>query len=298
MTYNRKYITQLFAPEEGTIITSDIEPAISIDHNNRLVAGIKTLARALGITDMKPMAAGTQIKLYKVTKTNAPEQVAEGETITLTNVTRKLAKTITLTLRKYRKQTTAEAIQRSGYAHAVNDTDSKLLGEVRKDIKNTFFATIKGGSGTAPAGANLQAALANLWGSLQTYYEDMDVTPIFFINPLDAAEYLGGAQITTQTAFGLTYIEGFLGLGNAFITSAVDKGAPVATVAQNLSGAYVPAGGDVARTFGLTYDSTGLVGMKHYTADSQASIDTLIMSGAVFYAEDNAGVFVGSITQG
>lgn len=298
MTYNRKYITQLFAPEEGTIITADIEPAISIDHNNRLVSGIKTLARALGITDMKPMAAGTQIKLYRVTKTNSPAQVAEGETITLTKVERKLARTITLALNKYRKQTTAEAIQRSGYAHAVNDTDTKLLGEVRKDIKTTFFNTIKGGSGTAPAGANLQAALANLWGSLQTFYEDMDVTPVFFINPIDAAEYLGGAQITTQTAFGLTYIEGFLGLGNAFITSAVDQGAPVATVAQNLNGAFVPAGGDVARTFGLTFDASGLVGMKHYTADSQASIDTLIMSGAVFYAEDNAGVFVGSITQG
>ena len=290
-----KYINQIFAPEQNTTVTTDIEPAISIDHNNRLVTGIKTLQRALGITQMRPMAAGTQIKQYKLTKTNSPTQVAEGETISLTKITRKLANTFTLTLKKYRKQTTAEAIQQSGYNAAVNETDGKLLGEVRKDIKSAFFATVNAGTGTATAGSNLQTALANLWGALQVYYEDMDVTPVFFINPLDAAAYLGSAAITTQNAFGLTYIENFLGLGNAFVTSAVAQGEPVATVTQNLNGAYVPAGGDVARTFGLTYDATGLVGMKHYTADSEASVDTLVMSGVVFYAEDAAGVFVGSI---
>ena len=290
-----KYINQIFAPEQNTTVTTDIEPAISIDHNNRLVEGIKTLQRALGITAMKPMAAGTQIKQYKLTKTNSPTQVAEGETISLTKITRKLANTFTLTLKKYRKQTTAEAIQQSGYNAAVNETDGKLLGEVRKDIKSAFFATVNAGTGTATAGSNLQTALANLWGALQVYYEDMDVTPVFFVNPLDAAAYLGSAAISTQNAFGLTYIEDFLGLGNAFITSSVAQGAPAATVTQNLNGAYVPAGGDVARTFGLTYDATGLVGMKHYTADSEASVDTLVMSGVVFYAEDAAGVFVGSI---
>lgn len=292
-----KYINQIFAPETNTTVTTDIEPAISIDHNNRLVTGIKTLQRALGITDMKPMAAGTLIKQYKLAKTNSPTQVAEGETISLTKITRKLANTFTLTLKKYRKQTTAEAIQQSGYNAAVNETDGKLLGEVRKDIKSAFFATVNAGTGTATAGSNLQTALANLWGALQVYYEDMDVTPVFFVNPLDAAAYLGSAAITTQTAFGLTYIENFLGLGNAFITSSVTQGAPVATVTQNLNGAYVPAGGDVARTFGLTFDSTGLVGMKHYTADSEASVDTLVMSGVVFYAEDANGVFKGSITE-
>lgn len=292
-----KYMEQMFAPEEaGTTVTTDIEPAISIDHTNRLIEGIKTLQRALGITSMKPMSAGTQIKIYKVTKTNAPAQVGEGETIALTNITRKLAQTIELTLKKYRKRTTAEAIQRSGYTHAVNDTDSKLLGEVRKDIKGTFFTTIKAGTGTATAGATLQAACANLWGALQVYYEDMDVTPVFFVHPTDVANYLGTAQITMQNAFGLSYIENFLGMGNAFVTTGVTAGAPEATAAQNLNGAYVPAGGDVAKTFGLTFDASGLVGMKHYTADSEASVDTLLMSGVAFYAEDAAGVFKGSIT--
>lgn len=292
-----KYINQIFAPETNTTVTTDIEPAISIDHNNRLVTGIKTLQRALGITNMIPMSSGATIKLYKLAKTNSPTQVGEGETIALTKITRKLVGTITMSLKKYRKQTTAEAIQNSGYNAAVNETDGKLLAEIKKEIKTIFFGTINNGSGSATAGTTLQAALANLWGALQTYYEDMDVTPVFFINPLDVATYLGSASITTQTAFGLSYIENFMGLGNAFVTAAVTAGAPVATVSQNLNGAYIPVSGDLGRSFGLTADASGLIGMKHYTADSQACVDTLALSGVVFYAEDANGVFVGSITE-
>lgn len=293
--YTNEYIKQIFAPEQNTIVTADIEPVVSIDHNNRLAEGIKTLQRALGITQMVAMNEGTQIKQYKVTKVNTPEQVAEGEVIPLTKITRKLVNTFNLVLKKYRKQTTAEAIQATTRTHAVSETDAKLMGEVRKEIKSTFFATINAGTGTATAGSNLQEALANLWGALQVYFEDQDVTPVFFIHPLDAAAYLGSAAITTQTAFGISYVENFLGLGNAFITPAVVQGAPVATVTQNLNGAYIPAGGEVAQTFGLTFDATGLVGTTHYLEQSTASVDTLIMSGVIFYAEDANGIFKGSI---
>lgn len=290
----KTYISQLFV-EENTTVTTDIEPAISIDHTNRLTVGIQSLQRALGITQMRPMDAGKSVKLYKVVKENTPEQVAEGETIPLTKITRKKVGEIVMKLKKYRKQTTAEAIQEDGYENSINATDEKLLAEVRKDIKTDFFTTIKGGSGTAEAGDTLQAACANLWGALQVYYEDMDVVPIFFIHPTDVADYLGGAQITTQNAFGISYIQDFLGMGNAFITTGVEAKHPEATVTQNLHGVYVPAGGAVGQAFGLTYDSTGLVGMKHYTADSEASLDTLIMTGVKFYAEDATGVFKGTI---
>jgi len=293
------YMKLMFDPEANTTVTTDIEPAISIDHSARLNEGIAQLERVLGITNLIPMAAGSQIKIYKnAVSGTKPAQVAEGETIPLTKVTRKLAQTIEMGLNKYRKKTTAEAIQRDGYENAVNGTDRKLIAEVRKEIKDAFYATIKAGAGTATAGATLQAACANLWGALQTYFEDMDVVPVFFINPMDVAEYLGTAAVTTQTAFGLSYIENFLGLGTAFVTTGVDAGAPCATVIENCNGAYVPVGGDVARTLGLTYDETGLVGMTHTPETSTASLETLIMSGVRFYAEDASGVFKGSITQG
>lgn len=282
------------AAPTNTIVKADIEPAISIDHTNRLVEGIQTLQRILGISDMTPMAEGTLVKQYKVTKKNTPNQVGEGETIALTKVERKLANTYEMGLKKYRKSVTAESIQRNGYEHAVNDTDEKLVAEVRKDIKADFFTMLGTGTGTA-TGGNLQKALAALWGKLQVRFEDMDVTPVFFINPTDVADYLGDAQISTQNAFGFSYVENFLGLGDALLSASVPAKGPIATVKENMNGVYIPAGGDLARAFGLTVDASGLVGMMHDAQSSNAALDTLIMDGVLFYPEEVDGVFKATI---
>lgn len=285
---------QLFAAETNTTVAADLEPAISVDFTSRIHQNITELQRVLGISDMLPMAAGTDIKIYKLSRKNTPSQVGEGETIPLTEIERKLVKTITLDLNKYRKNTTAEAIQKVGRNMAVNQTDEKLISEIQKDIKKTFYTTLATGTGAA-TGTNLQVTLANLWAKLQTYYEDMDVRPIYFINPQDVADYLGTAQITMQTAFGFTYIENFLGLGTAVVSPQVTAKTPIATAQENLNGAYAPVSGDVAQTFGLTYDTSGMIGMTHQMKSENATIDTLIMSNVVFYPEYVDGVFKGTI---
>lgn len=286
---------QRFAAETNTTVAADLEPAISVDFTSRISENITELQRVLGISELIPMAAGTDIKIYEMKKVNAPEQVGEGEEIPLTQIQRKLKTTITLDLDKYRKNTTAEAIQKVGRDLAINKTDEKLISEIQKDIKKAFYAGLATGTGTT-TGTNLQVTLANLWAKLQTRYEDMDVTPIFFINPQDVADYLGSAQITMQTAFGFTYIENFLGLGTAIVSPQVTAKTVYATAQENLNGAYVPVSGDVAQTFGLTYDQTGIIGMTHSTKTNNATIDTLVMSCVKFFPEYADGVFKGTIS--
>ena len=211
---------QLFAAATNTTVAADLEPAISVDFTSRISQNIDELRRVLGISELVPMSAGTDIKIYKISKKNSPAQVGEGEDINLTEIERKLVRTITLDLNKYRKNTTAESIQKVGRSIAINQTDEKLIAEIQKDIKKAFYTALATGTGTA-TGANLQVTLANLWAKLQGYYEDMDVTPIFFVNPQDVADYLGTAQITMQTAFRFTSIENFLGLGTVQVTTQV-----------------------------------------------------------------------------
>lgn len=289
-----KYNLQLFAAAEGTITTADLEPAISVDFTSRISENIKTLQTLFGITEMQAMAQGTVIKSYKMESGATAAQVGEGETIGLTKVTRKLVWSKELVLKKYRKVTTAEDIQKVGYNTAVNKTDSKLVSAIQKEVKDDMFTALKTGTGTA-TGTNLQKTLAALWGALQVRFEDMDVTPVYFINPTDVAEYLGNAQVTMQTTFGLSYIENFLGMGTAIITSGVDAKAPIATTKENINGAYTPASGDLATAFGLTYDDTGIVGMTHAATTNNASIETLLLSGAIFFPEFADGVFKGTI---
>lgn len=297
-----RYLIQAFEDENvatvdpDTNMAADFAPAISIDFTNRLAENIKNLQKALGITQMTPMAAGTQVKRYRTTATKKSGTVAEGEVIPLSKVTRVALDPIEVVLNKWRKQTTIEAIQKVGSSRALNEADQKLIAEIRKEVKTKFFAMINAGSGTATAGVGLQAAAANAWGALSVYYEDMDVTPVFFLHPLDVANYLGSASITTQTAFGMDYIENFLGLGNAFINSGVTQGTVKATATQNLNGVYVPAGGDVAEAFGLTFDEVGLVGMTHSMKSDNATIDSLIVSGVTFFPEDASGIFSAAIS--
>ena len=222
-------------------------------------------------------------------------KMRDKDVIALTE-TQRVATPITRTLKKFRKLTTAEAIQKSGRENAIYDTDRALIREVRKGVKadfNTFLAT---GTGTATAGSNLQTQLANNWNALQTYFEDADVEPVHFVSSTDVAGYLGTASISMQTAFGMTYVEDFLGLGTLFIIPSLTAGTVISTAKENLHCAYVPANGAVGQEFELTADETGLVGITHGRVLERASIETLLMTGAKFYAEELAGVVKGTIT--
>lgn len=278
---------------------ADFAPAISTDFTTRIADNIQTLQTILGITNMTPMAAGTLVKIYRWKQVSLAQQVGEGEVIPLTKAERELAKTIELKLGKHRRQTTAEAIQRVGYQMAINDADERLVAQIRKSVKTDFFTAISTGDGLGDGGskATLQAVLANIWGNLQKYYEDKDVTPVYFVSSDDVADYLGSAAITVQTAFGFSYIENFLGLGLTIVNPNLTKGEVIGTARENLNGVYVPAtGGDLSNAFALTADSTGLVGMTHKANTNNASIDTLLFCSVLFYPEYIDGVFKGTIS--
>ena len=291
-----KFDLQLFAAATNTIVAADLDPAISIDCVSRLNSNIAELRQVLGITEMEPMPAGTSIKIYTLEQVNTPDQVGEGEDIPLTKIKRRLARTIELTLKKYRKNTTAEAILKVGRDMAINKTDEKLLSGIQKGIKADFYSMLGTGTGSA-SGTTLQSALSAAWGAIKKFYVDEDATPIYFASSDDVADYLGTAQITMQQAFGMSYIEDFLGLGTLVVSPSLAKGKLIATAKENLHGAYVPANtGDVARTFGLTSDTTGLVGMTHQPISGNATVDTLVFSGVVFYPELLDGVIVATIS--
>ena len=285
---------QLFA-EANMTVAADLEPGVSLDFVSQITSNITELQKVLGITELTPVNSGNVIKIYRTTVGELAPQVGEGETIGLTKVSSVLAKTVEITLQKHRRNTTAESIQKTDRKRAVNDTDAKLVSKVQGGIKQAFFDAILAGEGKVQGGT-FQQTLANAWAALVKYYEDEGVTPIHFISPEDVAAYLGSANISTQTAFGLSYVEDFLGLGTMVVSPRVTKGKIVSTAKENLNGAYIPANtSDLARTFGLTSDRTGLIGITHQPITSNATVDTLMMTGVTFFPEFIDGVFVGTI---
>lgn len=290
-----KFNIQLFANE---IKTTDVAPGISVDFASRIASNIAELRRILGITAPKPMSVGTAINMYAMSRVNTPTQVAEGVTIPLTEIKRQLVDTIQLPLDKYREQTTAEAIQKVGRRAAINDTDDFLVKLIRKDVKSRFFSTLATGTGSATAqNPGIQGAMADTWAELAVQFEDEDVTPVYFASQADVAKYLGKADITMQTVFGWNYIENFLGLGTAILTSQITAGTFLATAKENIVMYYLTMNGDISGAFGLTTDELGYIGIKSgYQNEERAQIESLVMDGIKFFVEYAGGVVKGTIT--
>ena len=285
---------QLFA--ENTTTAADLAKVRDVDFTERFSAGIDTLLKMLGVTRKIEKKAGEVLKVYKVDGTLQDGTVAEGEIIPLSKFNTTYETIGEAELKKWRKETTAEAISEKGYGQAVNDTNAKMLRLVQNGIRNRFVTFLGTGKGAA-TGAGIQATLAQIWGQMQVLFEDTAVEVVYFINPLDIADYLATAQISTQTAFGMSYVENFLGMGNVILASDVPKGKIYATAAENIVCYYINvAGSDMAQAFDLTSDETGLIGIHTGAVYSNTTAETVALSGVGLFAENLDGVVVGTIT--
>lgn len=234
---------------------------------------------ALGVTRKISKVAGTVLKTYKATGTLQDGAVAEGDLIPLSKYEVKPTAYKEIVLKKWRKATSAEAIIERGYDQAVEMTTDAMLRDVQKGVRKDFFDFLATGTGVAN-GTGLQATLAQAWGQLQVKFEDDEIETVYFVNPLDAADYLATASISTQTAFGMSYVENFLGLGTVIFNSSVPKGKIYATAKQNIVLYYIPVNGaDLSEAFSFTSDETGLIGIHEEADYSHMTAEDVVTSG-------------------
>lgn len=291
----KKLDLQMFAVDAKTVKDADLAKVRDVDFVERFSFGIETLMKMLGVTRKIEKKAGEALNVYKVAGTLESGTVAEGEVIPLSKYKTTYTPIGTATLEKWRKVTTGEAISGKGYDQAVNDTNDKMLKDIQKNIRNKFVSFLATGTGSA-TGVGLQAAMAQVWGKMQVLYEDTAIETVYFMNPMDVADYLGNAQISTQTAFGMSYIENFLGMGRAILASDIPKGKIYATAAENICLYYIPVGsGDLGQAFDLTTDVTGLIGTTTQPIYDSFSMQTVAASGVGLFAENLGGIVVGAI---
>lgn len=281
----------------NTITTEDLSNARvrEIDFVERFNYSVAKLIEALGITRKIPKEAGAVLKTYKATGTLESGNVAEGEVIPLSKYTIKPVTYKEITLKKWRKATTAESITTYGFDQAVNMTTDEMLRDVQRGIRSDFFTFMGTGTGTT-AGANLKKVLANAMGKLLSLFDTDDVQAVHFINPVTVYDYLGDQEITTQTAFGMQYVKDFLGYGTIFMNNSVPEGTVYSTVSDNVVLYYIPVNGaDLGEAFSFTSDDTGYIGI-HETPDyDNLTCKDTVVSGIELFAEKLDGVLVGTI---
>lgn len=254
--------------------------AQNINVVSKFDSSLKELLAVLGKSDVTILAPGTTMKIYTAAGMLPISQAGEAQEIEDARITMEVAKTVELTYSKFRNLTSVEAIGKMGYDVAVLGSNEAMLKEVQGKVRKSIYDGLKEGTGTAQ-GATFQAACANAWGKVTEAFEGDAVTPVFFANPMDVAGYLGSAAVTTQSAFGMNYIQNFMGLGHVLIDSNVPAGTVYGTAVENLD----VCAANVAGIAGLDChtDASGIIAIHNGAKIENAAIQTVAICGlAVF----------------
>lgn len=294
------------AKENVTISTQFTTSAREVDFVTRFNDNWDALRTILGI--MRPIrkAPGTKLVSYKAEVDGTLQggsTVAEGDEIPFTKMKVSPVTYGDIEVAKYAKSVTIESVAKYGAEVAVEKTDDAFLVALQNKVLGDFYTFLATGS-LALTPKTWQLALAQAKGKVLAKFMgmDKDVTEVVgFANIMDFYDYLGDKEITTQTMFGLTYVQNFLGYNTLFLLpdKYVAAGKVIATPVENIDLYYVdPSDSDFAK-LGLNYTvngETNLIGV-HVEGDySRATGDMYAIMGMKLWAEYLDGIAVATVT--
>ena len=280
--------------------------AREVDFVTRFNDNWDALRTILGI--MRPIrkAPGTKLVSYKAEVDGGLKDgstVAEGDEIPFTKMKVSPVAYGDIEVAKYAKSVTIESVAKYGAEVAVEKTDDAFLVALQNKVLGDFYTFLATGS-LALTPKTWQLALAQAKGKVLAKFMgmDKDVTEVVgFANIMDFYDYLGDKEITTQTMFGLTYVQNFLGYNTLFLLpdKYVAAGKVIATPVENIDLYYVdPSDSDFAK-LGLNYTvkgETNLIGV-HVEGDySRATGDMYAIMGMKLWAEYLDGIAVATVT--
>lgn len=277
--------------------TANIIASREVDFVSRFSNNWQELMDIMGITRLVPKVPGTVLKSRYAEVTLQSGAVAEGDSVPYSQAEVKQKDYAPIVMNKYKKGVSAEAIADHGYDAAVQLTDDQFLYELQGVVMDDFYDYVQTGT-LIKAAVTFQAALAKAQGEVRNKWKKMKkgISEIVgFCNILDAYSYLGAADISVQTLFGMNYIENFLGYSRLFLTSEIPSGKIIATPVENLVLYYInPADSDFARA-GLEFrvdGDTPLIGF-HVEGNYDTIVsDSIAIMGMVLFAEYIDGIAV------
>ena len=267
-----------------------------IDFVTRFGKNWEALRQILGI--MRPIrkAPGTKLVSYTAKVTLQPGNVGEGEEIPYSLAEVDPVAYDDLTLEKYAKAVSIEAVNKYGAAIAVQKTDDAFLNELTGNVLDRFYTFLQTGTLTDTE-TSFQMAVAMSVGLVRNKFKTLrrDVTKVVtFVNTIDAYKYLGAASLSVQDLFGIQYVEDFMG-ATLIITSEIPQGKVISTPVDNIDLYYVdPADSEFAQ-LGLNYTvegETNLIGF-HVNGNYNTAVgEVFALMGLTLWAEYLDGISV------
>lgn len=282
---------QVFAAPDNMTGKSQIQVrAREIDFVTSFGKNMQALLDVMGITRMIKKENGSVLKIKKASGTLQDGDVAEGEEIPMSQYKVEEETFDTIKIKKYRKGVSIEAIAERGYEAAVEMTDEEFKSDLQNVVLDKFYTQLKMGSLVGHE-TTWQMAFAMAIGKVKNKFETMKRTATgvaVWVNTLDVYKYIGAADITLQTAFGMQYIKNFLGADIVFVSSQIPENTVIATPLNNLIAYYVdPADTEFVKA-GLEYttdSTTGFIGFHVQGNYEHAISDMFAIMGVRLFAE-------------
>jgi hypothetical protein len=262
----------------------------------------EALRTIMGI--MRPIrkTPGTQLISYTADVTLEDGDVDPGNVIPYSKATIAQATKADLAIKKYAKAVPIEDVDKYGAEIAVEKSDDAFLIELQNVVLGNFYTFLNTGSLTGTA-TTWQAALAKAQGEVLNKFAGMAksmTSVVGFANILDAYDYLGAADITVQTQFGINYVKDFMGYSTLFLLPATVSGNTViarntviATPVENINLYYADPGDSEFARLGLNYTvqgETNLIGFHAQGNYSTAVGESYAIMGMTLWAEYLDGI--------
>ena len=279
--------------------------ARELDFVTRFGANWEALRNIMGI--MRPIrkVPGTVLKSYTASISLESGAVDPGAVIPYSKSTIVESSLSDLTIEKYAKAVTIEEVAQYGAEIAVQKSDEAFLNELQNTVLTRFYTFLNTGSLTDSA-TTFQQGLALAKGLVLDKFQKLRKTVtevVGFCNIMDFYGYLGDADITIQTMFGLTYVQNFMGYRVIFLLSAPDipEGKIIAVPRENIDLYYIDPADSEFGQLGLNYavaGETNLIGFHVEGNYNTALGASFAVMGMALWAEYLDGIAVVTLPNG
>ena len=281
--------------KDNLIKSADVQvTARELDFVTRFEANWEHLRDILGIMRPIKKQPGAQLKSKYAEGTLQSGVVGEGEDIPYSKFTVKETIYDEMTIEKFAKAVSIEAIKDHGYENAVAMTDDEFLFQLQTNVTDRFYTYLNTGTLKVEDVTTFQMALALAKGSVLNKFKSMHraaTNVVAFVNIMDVYKYLGAAEITIQNQFGFNYIQNFMGYSVVFLLGddEVAQGRVIATPVENIVMYYVDPGDSDFTKAGLVYTTgageTNLIGFHTQGNYNTAVTEAFAIMGLTLFAE-------------
>lgn len=273
--------------------------AREVDFVSRFGQNWEALQEILGIMNPVRKTPGTTLVSYTANVALEDGDVDPGNVIPYSKATVQQFAKADVDLLKYAKAVPIEDVNKYGARIAVEKTDEAFLNELQSLVLDDFYGTLTDDtSATTETVKTFQMAVATAIGTVKDKFKKLRKNAsdiVVFVNTMDAYKYLGAAELTVQTSFGIDYIQNFMGARTVILSSDIEEGKVIATPSDNIVLYYVDPGDGEFAQLGLEYTvqgETNLIGFHANGNYSTAVGESFALMGMKLWAEYADGIAI------